>query len=387
MISPEPPYPLHGGGRHRTACLFEYLCERYEVDLVLFRQPEDPDPAVFLPPGKARRVKILSLKAHRRHPAARAARNLSRIFRHVPPLNDRLSGFERDIASFTSERRYLAAVVEHFWCAHYWPQIAPISSRTVLDLHNLESVLLQRMAEASAGVRAWMLARLSRAASAWERRWFPKFDLILAASSLDASRASKTAPRAALRVFPNTLPWIPKLECPQEDAIAFSGNFDYEPNAAGAEWFAREIWPRIHSRHPSLEWRLIGRSAERLQRLSQTGTPIRLIGAVDDAVRELARAKVVVVPVRAGSGTRVKILEAWAAARPVVSTALGAEGLDARPGHELLLADAPDQFANAVSTLLASESLRSRIGGAGRALYEQRYTRDAGWQALEEAGL
>lgn len=387
MICPEPPYPLHGGGRHRTACVFEYLCERYEVDLVLFRHTEDPHPAAFLPHGKARRVKILNLKAHSRHPAARAARNLSRIFRRVPPLNDRFSGFERQIASFASGRRYQAAVVEHFWCAHYWPRIAPTSSRTVLDLHNIESVLLQRMAGTSVGPKAWVLARLARAAEDWERKWLPKYDLLLAASSPDGGRVSEIAPGATVHVVPNTLPWTPKPACPQQDAIAFSGNFDYEPNAAGALWFAREIWPRIHRRHPSLEWRLIGRCAERLQRLSRPGTRIRLIGAVDDPVRELARAKVIVVPVRAGSGTRVKILEAWAAARPVVSTALGAEGLGARPGHELLLAEAPEQFANAVSTLLASESLRSRISGAGRALYEQRYTRDAGWQALEEAGL
>lgn len=387
MICPEPPYPLCGGGRHRTACVLEYLCRRYEVDLVLFGQAEDPDPTAWLPPGSVRRVKTLKLRRHSKQAAARAARNALRLLRRVPPLNDRFSGFEREIAEFVSGQSYQAGVVEHFWCAHYWPWIAPCCERTVLDLHNIESVLLQRMAGTSAGVKAWMLHRLARAASVWERRWLPKFDLLLAASAADARRAEEAAAGAAVRVMPNTLPWIPRPEPAEEDAVAFSGNFDYEPNAAAAAWFAQEVWPRLSRERRELEWRLIGRCAERLRPLSRTGTGIRLVGAVEDAVRELARAKVVVVPVRAGSGTRVKILEAWAAARPVVSTTLGAEGLEGRNGQEVLLADQAEEFARAVGRLLDSEALRRQAGDAGRILYERRYTREAGWRALEEAGL
>jgi glycosyltransferase involved in cell wall biosynthesis len=104
---------------------------------------------------------------------------------------------------------------------------------------------------------------------------------------------------------------------------------------------------------------------------------------VDDAIRELARAKVAVVPVLAGSGTRLKILEAWAAGLPVVSTTLGAEGLGARDGESLLLADGGPAFAEAVSRLLACTDLRQRVGAAGRLLLEKDFTWETAWEKLD----
>ncbi len=104
---------------------------------------------------------------------------------------------------------------------------------------------------------------------------------------------------------------------------------------------------------------------------------------MDDAIRELARAKVAVVPVLAGSGTRLKILEAWAAGVPVVSTTLGAEGLGARDGENLLLADGGPAFAEAVSRLLACSDLRERVGAAGRLLLEKEFTWETAWKKLD----
>jgi glycosyltransferase involved in cell wall biosynthesis len=103
---------------------------------------------------------------------------------------------------------------------------------------------------------------------------------------------------------------------------------------------------------------------------------------VDDAITELARGKVAVAPLLAGSGTRLKIMEAWAAARAVVSTSLGAEGLESRHGENILLADDPADFADAVSKLLESAELRTRIATAGRVLYEGNYTWESAWGKL-----
>ena len=97
--------------------------------------------------------------------------------------------------------------------------------------------------------------------------------------------------------------------------------------------------------------------------------------------------QVAIVPLRAGSGTRVKILEAWAASRPVVSTTLGAEGLQATDGEHLILADGPEEFAAAVTRLLESEELRKRLGRAGRRLYERDFNWEAAWSRLAEAGI
>jgi len=108
-----------------------------------------------------------------------------------------------------------------------------------------------------------------------------------------------------------------------------------------------------------------------------------LTGFVENALTSLAQAQVAIVPLLAGSGTRVKILEAWAAGTAVVSTTLGAEGLECRDGEHLILANGPEDFAQAVSSLLESPADRARIGSAGRLLFEQSYTWPAAWSRLD----
>jgi len=110
---------------------------------------------------------------------------------------------------------------------------------------------------------------------------------------------------------------------------------------------------------------------------------IVLTGFVENAVEELARARVAVIPLLAGSGTRIKILEAWAAGTPVVSTTVGAEGLESTASEQLLIADDPKQFTNVVTQLLSSDVDRARIGASGRRFYEERYTWPVAWRALD----
>jgi glycosyltransferase involved in cell wall biosynthesis len=138
----------------------------------------------------------------------------------------------------------------------------------------------------------------------------------------------------------------------------------------------------LRARWPELRWKIVGRGSQTIQRLVFGDPRIEVTGPVDDAVPILAQAQIAVVPVLAGSGTRIKILEAWAAGTPVVSTTIGAEGLEYRDREHLLLADDPDSFVVAASSLLGSASDRSRIGTAGRQLYETRYTWPVAWKAL-----
>src|SRR5579884_1023802 len=114
---------------------------------------------------------------------------------------------------------------------------------------------------------------------------------------------------------------------------------------------------------------------------------VRIIGPVGDAIAALARAKVVVAPLLSGSGTRFKILEAWAAGRAVVSTTIGAEGLCRADGERLRIADEPQSFANAVIQLVDSPEERRRLGANGRWIYLERYTTEAAWRELERMEL
>jgi glycosyltransferase involved in cell wall biosynthesis len=111
-----------------------------------------------------------------------------------------------------------------------------------------------------------------------------------------------------------------------------------------------------------------------------------LIGPVEDAIAEIARAKVAVVPVFAGSGTRFKIIEAWAAGTPVVSTTIGAEGLGAEHERNILIADSSRDMRETIAALLRSDQIRATVGAAGRELYQERFTWESAWRALESSG-
>ena len=383
VVAAETPYPLAGGGALRTASLLQYLAIGHDVDLVVFRQPGAPDPGRQLPAGLVRRVSVVDLPAHGRSFAARTVRNALRVARRMPPLVDRFAGFGREMERVLEGRRYDIGIVEHFWCAPYGEQMARVCGRTVLDLHNIESVLDQRCAEVESGARAWAHRVFSRASLKLERIWLPRFSEVLTASESDAKRARAIAPGARVRVYPNALPPTPMPPRTDEDAIVFSGNMEYHPNISAVRFFRREVWPLLRERWPGLVWRLIGKSPEAVRRFTSGDERIQVEGPVDDAICELARAKVAVVPVLAGSGTRLKILEAWAAGLPVVSTTLGAEGLGARDGESLLLADGGHAFAEAVSRLLASMDLRQRVGAAGRRLLEKEFTWETAWKKLD----
>jgi glycosyltransferase involved in cell wall biosynthesis len=383
MLAPEAPYPIAGGGALRTASLLEYLSRRYRVDLIVFRQPGAPDPAAQIPAGKVERVVVLDLPPNGRSLTARAWRNASRVVRDTPPLVDRFSGFDQQIREAVAGRRYDLGIVEHFWCASYWEPVAAVCRRTVLNLHNIESVLHARCAQADGSVAGLAHRLFGVSCREMERTWLPRFSEVLATSQADAATVLEIAPAAHVRVYPNAIPRRPVPEVGEEDAVVFSGNMEYHPNTSAVRFFRQEVWPRLRERWPGLVWRLLGKNPAAVSQFTSGDTRIEVVGAVEDAVLELARAKVAVVPLLAGSGTRLKILEAWAAGIPVVSTFLGAEGLPVRPGEHLLLADGAAEFAAAVSRLLASKELRREVGLAGRLLLEKEFTWETVWNDLD----
>lgn len=382
FLSPEAPYPPIGGGPLRSASLVEYLAQSFSVHAIVFREPASPDPALAVPPSRIDRLDVLNLPHHFKHPAVRAVRNSLRLIRARPPLVDRFSGFASAIAARLRGQAYAAAVVEHFWCAPYVEQIRPHSKRVILDLHNIESAWHDSLAGHERFARAFALRRFADAARRLEQEWLSKFDSILVPSDREAERLRKITPGANVVMYPNALPEVAAPQRVERDEIVFSGNLEYPPNITAIRFFRERVWPLLRVR-PGLKWRIIGKNPEAIRSTIGDDARIVVTGFVEDAVSALAMAQVAVVPVLSGSGTRFKILEAWAAGTAVVSTALGAEGLEGRDGEHLLLADTPEGFAAAVSRLLDSPSERLRIGCAGRKLYEQSYTWGLAWKKLE----
>jgi glycosyltransferase involved in cell wall biosynthesis len=383
LLAPETPYPLAGGGAMRTASLLHHLARGYEVDLIVFRQPGTDDPALQMPAGLARRVSVIHLPANGRGPAARALRNAMRMGRGVPPLVDRFSGFGKPIEEIIQGRHYDIGIIEHSWCAPYWAQVSKACTRTVLDLHNIESILHGRLIEVEGPATAFAHRVFQQASLELERDWLPRFSQVLTTSESDAKLARAIAPRARVTVYPNAIPSTPLPPAGNEDVVVFSGNMEYHPNRSAVRFFRREVWPQLRERWPDLVWRLIGKNPDAVRQFTTGDSRIEVQGQVDDAVRELARAKVAVVPLLAGSGTRLKILEAWAAGLPVVSTPVGAEGLPVRDGENILLAASAGAFTAAVSRLLTCTSLRAKLGMAGRLLLEKEFTWETAWRRLD----
>lgn len=382
LVSPEPPYPLMGGGALRTASVLEFLRKHFRLDLITFRPTDGADPRDSLLP-RCDRLLVINLPAHARHPAARAARNLGRLIRNVPPLIDRFAGFGAEVKRFLSGNRYACAVLEHMWVAPYQREIFPFADRVILDLHNIESQLARRCGAAARWPESFLHAQFADLYYALERHWLPQFDRVLMPSDEDAQKSRAIAPGTDGTVYPNALPWYDQPDEAKLHSVVFSGNLEYLPNIQAVRFFAAQVWPVLRERWPQLRWRLVGRNPAAVARLIGEDPRVELVGTVAEAVPALAQSQVAVVPLLSGSGTRFKILEAWAAGVPVVSTCIGAEGLPGEDGTHLLLADEPGTFVAAVSRLLAESELRKHIRRAARLLYEQEFTWESAWRKLD----
>jgi glycosyltransferase involved in cell wall biosynthesis len=159
--------------------------------------------------------------------------------------------------------------------------------------------------------------------------------------------------------------------------LVFVGSMDWMPNIDGASWFVREVLPLIRKRRPDCTLTVAGRKpAAEITRLSETDPLIRVTGTVPDIRPWLWESKVSVVPLRIGGGTRLKIYEAMAARTPVVSTMVGAEGLEALNGENIWIADEPDDFAAHCLSLLDNAAERERLASAAEQMVRERYSWD-----------
>ncbi len=256
----------------------------------------------------------------------------------------------------------------------------------VLFAHNVETMIWKRHFEVEqnplrrlvVGVEYWKMKR-------FEPRWARKFDHILTVSSVDRDVFTRFLPPERVSVLPTgvDLDYFRLVGGTEIDGqLVFTGSMDWLPNDDGIQYFAREILPRILRNRPEATLKVVGRDPTRqLQRLAQVNPRVILTGRVRDIRPHLAEAAVYVVPLRVGGGTRLKIYEAMAMGKAVVSTRLGAEGLPVKDGEHLVLADEPEQFAKAVIRLLGDPNLRRQLGDTARQFVESQ----CGWPTVAKS--
>jgi polysaccharide biosynthesis protein PslH len=225
-------------------------------------------------------------------------------------------------------------------------------------------------------LRAWRVRRL-------EATLARRADAVVAVSEDEARLIRELAPGCRVVVAPNGVDASAVKPTPPGDAVLFVGLLSYAPNRDAMEWFAREVLPRLPAGRPEIL--VAGREpGPGLETLAGRSPRLRLLGFVPDLASIYARAAVVVNPMRGGGGTRLKMLEAMAAGKAVVSTTIGAEGLAVTPGRDVVIANTPADFAAAVSALLVDRQRAERLGVAARALVEARYRWEACLAPLDD---
>jgi glycosyltransferase involved in cell wall biosynthesis len=261
-----------------------------------------------------------------------------------------------------------------------WPYLAPYalahpSIPRVLVTYDIFSVALARRAALAANPldRFW-LRRRARAWKRYEASLYGQFAAIGAMSAVDAEIIRQRRPDANAVVLPNGVDaaaLTPGDLRPQVRNLLFVGSPTHAPNLDAACWLLTAIWPALHRRYPELRLTLVNLEHPRVRACLQPGVELR--GRAPDLEPIYRQSDIAVVPLRAGSGTRLKILEAFAFGVPVVSTTIGREGLMVEPGKHLLNADSPQEFIAAIGQLISSQDERERLARHARALVVERY--------------
>ena len=285
-------------------------------------------------------------------------------------------------------RLYMSAVAERFLTMTPRPMLA-------LDADDDDVEARTRFADLrmSRGDKmgALLETATSKAYAKWEQDWLPRFDLIYAASPVDATRIAARNPLSVVDVLPNVLrepaPRPAGITAEAPIPLLMVGNMSYLPNVDGAVFFAREVLPLIRERLPEAGELVIAGSNPAPAVKALAGLPgVTIAASPPDIASFYHRAKIAVIPIRAGGGTRIKLIEAFAHHVPVVSTRLGAEGLAVAHEQHLLLADEPAAFADACVWLMQDGDLSARLVEAASALQRGTYSVDALRASMSTAG-
>ena len=371
-VLPRPPHPTRDGLAIRNYHLLRALAESFRVrSFTLLPAHLAGEPSEY-PAG----VEIESVPHTSRGAQQALAIGASLLSgRAYPEMAYRSRSLAELLARRVAEEKP-AWVVAHSY--HVGPQALASTCPSWIDFHNLDSEIWRRVGETSRSPLAGAFARVqSPRVAEFERRLARSAAGTSCVSARDAAFLAALAPRAEPLVVPNGVDlarFASRNAPPPGETLLFVGDLGWAPNALGVLWLREQVWPHLKRLRPQVRGEILGRNAPAW--LLRTGGPdFTFSGDVADTRPSWQAASVAVVPLLAGGGTRLKILEAAACGVPVVSTSIGAEGLEFQEGAEILLADEAFGFASSVAKLLADPEVASRQARAARVRVEELY----GW--------
>jgi glycosyltransferase involved in cell wall biosynthesis len=356
--------PVDTGGKIRSYNLLRQLATRHElVLLTYYGGPQDAEYETAIGRHFPGAVSICTGV-----PDASAVHYLRHVLSPAPYAVTKFTSprVRELVTSWLNEQRFDVAVCDFLSASLNFPKHP--GTPCVLFQHNVESILWRRQAahepnllkRAAFTLEAFKMNRYERATVA-------RFSHVIAVSDRDREAMLSMTDASSVSVAPtgvDVAQYRPAAAVEAtEPVVMFLGSMDWEANVDAVEYFCRDVWPKVRGAVPLARFRIVGRNPlPRVLKLASES--VEVTGTVPSVVDYLKQAAAVVVPLRIGGGTRLKIFEAMAAGRAVVSTAIGAEGLDVTSGHDLVLADDPDGFAEAVIALLRDPARRRAIGAA-----------------------
>jgi polysaccharide biosynthesis protein PslH len=369
VLDEEFPYPTNNGKRTRSFNLYRRLVSQFQIRYVSYG--EDGLAAEAL---RSEGIEPVAVRA--RVPLKQGPLFYSRLLANLlSPLPYIVTShysqvYQDAVRDNVAQFRPDLVVCEWTPYAEYVKGLSSI--KKLLSTHNVEADIWQRYYENETNwIRCWYIRKQWRKVERFERAALSWVDAATAVSDLDCARLAKECPGLRMATIPNgvDLDYFRALPQPaQRRHLVFTGSMDWRPNQDAARYFIREILPLLKQARPDLECTFVGRDPPPdIKRLGHV-PGVHITGTVDDVRHYVERATVYIVPLRIGGGSRLKILEALAMGRAVVSTTVGAEGLDVAHERQVLLADDPQSFAAAVLRLLDDPERCRELAVQGRRL-------------------
>lgn len=377
-------HPTTRGGQIRTLKMLEELHRRHQVHYAALADPHHPE-GVRRAAGYAARVLPFEYQPAPKGSARFALEVALGTVSSLPLAVGRwqCAAMQSGLRTAIAQEAYDACVCDFLATAVNFPDL----HKAVLFEHNVETVLWKRHAEAAADpLRRFYFRLQARRMRVFEGDACRRAAQVVAVSQQDAATLAESfgVPAHAVPTGVDTEYFRPP-EPRAGQGLVFVGSMDWMPNIDGIQWFAREVLPRIRERRRDLPVTIVGRTPPASIRALADADPfVRVTGTVDDVRPYLWRAAASVVPLRVGGGTRLKIYESLAAGTPVISTTIGAEGLEVRDGETVALADAPEEFARRCLEYAGDPGLRRRMSLAGLELVTSKYSWAHAARAFEQ---
>lgn len=371
-------WPPTSGGRTRSLKLINELSRRHEVTVVTTHGDDDDPQGLGDELRRCRRVISFGYQVPKRGSRAFPL-TVARSWLSGDPVDLwkwRVNDVRECVKGFMTSGQVDVCVADFLFAINNVP--LKTATPVVLFEHNVEYLIWKRLHDLdTVPWRKALLALEWRKLRAREAAACKNADLTIAVSEHDRDRLLALAPEAKVTWIPtgvDTDYFNVMSDCERPHHLAFSGSMDWHPNEDAVRYFLSEILPLVRVEIPDVSFSVVGRNPSAALADTATAAGATVTGTLDDIRPAIAEAALCVVPLRAGSGTRLKIFEAMSMGKAVVSTTVGAEGLDITPGEHYEVADGAKAFADSIVSLLKDRDRRHRMAAAARALVEDRYS-------------